>query len=100
MSNHSGSHMLNSLLVMLERESFFSQIGPERTTEFVSDVLGLAMGYDGNLGEVLDGIGERLGICYECRRRSDALEHGVCTSCGTSMTSPASSTAPESERAG
>ena len=81
MSNHSGSHMLNSLLVMLERESFFSQIGPERTTEFVSDVLGLAMGYDGNPGEVLDGIGERLGICYECRRYRNALEDGVCASC-------------------
>ena len=81
MSNHSGSYMLNSLLVMLERESFFSQIGPKRTTEFVSDVLDLAMDYDGNPGEVLDGIGERLGICYECRRNRDALEDGLCASC-------------------
>ena len=95
MSNHSGSYMLNSLLVMLERESFFSQIGPERTTEFVSDVLRLAHGYDGNPGEVLDGIGERLGICYQCHQRRDALEHGVCASCGTPMTLPASSTDPD-----
>ena len=29
MSNHSGSYMLNSLLTMIERESFFSDIGPE-----------------------------------------------------------------------
>ena len=55
MSNHSGSYMLNSLLVMLERESFFSKIGPARTAVFVSDVLGLAFSYDGNSGEVLDG---------------------------------------------
>ena len=81
MSNHSGSYMLNSLLVMLERESFFSEIGSERTAEFVSDVLGLAIDHDGNPGEVLDGIGERLGICYQCRRRRDALEYGVCVSC-------------------
>ena len=81
MSNHSGSYMLNSLLVMLERESYFSEIGPERTAEFVSDVLGLASDHDGNIGEVLDGIGERLGICYQCCRRSDALEHGVCAEC-------------------
>lgn len=32
MSNHSGSHMLNSLLVMLERESCFAKIGPDRIT--------------------------------------------------------------------
>ena len=81
MSNHSGSYMLNSLLVMLERESFFSEIGPEKTAEFVSDVLGLAVDHDGNPGEVLDGIGDRLGICCQCRRRSDALEHGVGTAC-------------------
>ena len=81
MSNHSGSYMLNSLLVMLERESFFSEIGPERTAEFVSDVLGLAVDHDGNPGEVLNGIGEHLGICYQCRRRSGALDHGVCTTC-------------------
>ena len=95
MSNHSGSHMLNSLLVMLERESFFSQIGPERTTGFVSEVLGLTSDYDGNPGEVLDGIGERLGICYQCHRSGDALEHGVCASCRHQMTLLASSTAPE-----
>ena len=81
MSNHSGSYMLNGLLVMLERESFFSKIGPARTAEFVSDVLGLAVDHDGNPGEVLDGIGARLGICYQCRRRSDELEHGVCAAC-------------------
>ena len=81
MSNHGGSYMLNSLLVMLERESFFSKIGPARTVEFVSEILDLAFSYDGNSGEVLDGIGERLGICYQCRRRSDEIEYGVCASC-------------------
>lgn len=94
MSNHSGSYMLNSMLVMLERESFFSQIGPERTTEFVSHVLWLAMGCDGNPGEVLDGIGERLGICYQCLESRDALEDGVCASCRHRPLF-ASSTAPE-----
>ena len=46
MSNHSGSHLLNRLLVMLERESYFSEIGPDKTTEFVVDVVGLARDYD------------------------------------------------------
>ena len=34
MSNHSGSYMLNSLLTMIERESFFSDIGPQRTADY------------------------------------------------------------------
>ena len=41
MSNHSGSYMLNSLLTMIERESFFSDIGPEKTAEFIEHVRGL-----------------------------------------------------------
>ena len=81
MSNHSGSYMLNSMLVMLEREAFFSEIGPEMTDEFVLHVVGLTYEYDGNPGEVLDGIGERLGICYLCFKRSDELNRGVCASC-------------------
>jgi hypothetical protein len=81
MSNHSGSHLLNSLLVMLERESYFAEIGPDKTTEFVAHVVGLARRHDGNPGEVLDGIGARLGICYQCCRRSDDLVYGACVSC-------------------
>ncbi len=81
MSNHSGSYMLNSLLTMIERESFFSDIGPERTAEFLSHVRRLTLEHDGNPGEVLDGIGERLGICYHCFQQYDELRHGVCSSC-------------------
>lgn len=81
MSNHSGSYMLNNLLTMLERESYFARIGPDKTAEFVNEVVGLAIDYDGNPGEVLERIGERLGICYQCRRRSDLLKHGACPSC-------------------
>ena len=81
LSNHSGSYMLNSLLVMLEREAFFSDIGAEKTEEFVAHVLALAWDYDGNRGEILDGIGERLGICYQCGRCRGELQHGACTSC-------------------
>lgn len=48
MSNHNGSYMLNGLLVMLERESYFAGIGPEKTAEFVTKVVGLARDYDGS----------------------------------------------------
>lgn len=92
MSNHSGSYMLNSLLSMPERESYFVAVGPERTAEFISDVLGLAMDHDGNPGEVLHGIGERLGICYRRGRRSDEIHGGRCPSCNRPAKRPASST--------
>ena len=91
MSNHSGSHMLNSMLAMLERESYFSDIGPEKTEEFVGHILALAWEYDGNRGEVLHGIGERLGICDTCFRLSDELDHGTCASCTEGFKRPASS---------
>ena len=81
MSNHSGSYMLNSLLTMIERESFFSDIGRTRTVEFLSHVRRLTLEHDGNPGEVLDGIGERLGICYQCFQQRGGLRHGVCSSC-------------------
>ena len=81
MSNHSGSYMLNSLLTMIERESFFSDIGPAKTAEFMSHIYGLVLDHDGNPGEVLDGIGERLGICFQCFQQSDELHDGECSSC-------------------
>ena len=91
MSNHGGSHMLNSMLAMLERESYFSDIGPEKTEEFVGHVLALAWEYDGNPGEVLHGIGERLGICDTCFKMSDELHDGTCASCKARFTRPDSS---------
>ena len=91
MSNHSGSHMLNSMLAMLERESYFSEIGPEKTEEFFRHIYALSWDYDCNRGEILHGIGERLGICDTCFRLSDELDHGRCASCRTSFTRPASS---------
>ena len=85
MSNRSGSYMLNSLLAMLERESYFSRVSPEKTTEFVSHVLGLAMDHDGNPGEVLDGIGERLGIA-RAGRASCSRAMSPCSRGSTSTT--------------
>ena len=84
MSNHSGSHMLNSMLALLERESFFSEIGPEKTEEFFRHLYALSWDYDCNPGEILDGIGERLAICNTCFRLSKGLVHGTCVSCRAS----------------
>ena len=91
MSNHSGSHMLNSMLGRLEREAYFSDIGPEKTEEFVGHILALAWEYDGNPGEVLHGIGERLGFCDTCYTPSDELDDGTCASCTEEFKRPDSS---------
>lgn len=81
MSNHSGSYMLNSVLAMLARESYFSKIGPERTSEFIADIVGLGRTYDGNPGEILQDISETLGICSFCLNHSEELEDGSCPDC-------------------
>ncbi len=81
MSNHSGSYMLNSVLLMMARESYFSKIGPEKTSEFLEDIVRLTRTYDGNPGEVLGDISETLGICSWCFKQSDDLEDGSCPSC-------------------
>ena len=81
MSNHSGSYMLNSVLLMLARESYFSKVGPEKTSEFIADVVRLAGKYDCNHGEILRDVSETLGICGRCFKHSDDLEDGSCPAC-------------------
>ncbi len=87
MSNHNGSYMLNSMLVMLEREAFFAEIGPEKTEEFLRHILSLSWKYDCNRGEIMEGIGELLAICDECFTPSEDLDHGTCASCRASFPS-------------
>lgn len=81
MSNHWGSYMLNEALETLEQLSIFEQVGPEKTQQVVAKFLAIASGNDGNRHEVLEQIGERLRICYECAKYSDALENGLCADC-------------------
>ena len=80
-SNHSGSYMLSSMLLKLARESYFSKIGPEKTSEFLEDIIGLAQMYDSNPGEVFRDVSETLGICSSCFKQSDDLKDGSCPSC-------------------
>ena len=80
MSNHSGSYMLNGVLLMLARESYFSKVGPEKTSEFIADVLRLAGKYDCNRGEILGDVSETLGLCRWCLKHGDDLVDGSCPS--------------------
>ena len=66
MSDHLNSYLMNEVLTQLESQSFFTHIGEERTLSFVQAALALSRYHDGNPGEALAGVGQRLGICYYC----------------------------------
>lgn len=81
MSNHSGSYMLNSVLIMLERESVFERLGKDKTHHLVREILEISDDYDCNSGEILSEIGERLSLCYYCRKPADKFRDGICERC-------------------
>ena len=81
MSDHFNSLLMNDVLIRLEEQSFFADIGEERTLRFVQDALALCRDYDGNPGEALAGIGQRLGMCYYCWDRGTDLRQGICSDC-------------------
>ena len=81
MSDHFNSYLMNEVLVRLESESFFTHIGAERTLSFVQAALELSRYHDGNPGEALARVGQRLGICYYCWERGDDLRQGICGEC-------------------
>ena len=81
MSDHFNSLLMNDVLIRLEEQSFFADIGEERTLRFVQDSLALSRRRDGNPGEALAGVGQRLGICYYCWDRGTDLRQGICREC-------------------
>ena len=82
MSNHAGSYMLNRVLQILDKELIFGQIsGGGNAQDIVLEILDLSFDYDCNLGEILEGIGERLGVCNFCRRRKGEFTGEICRDC-------------------
>ena len=81
MSDHFNSLLMNDVLIRLEEQSFFADIGEERTLRFVQDSLALSRRHDGNPGEALAGVGQRQGICYYCWDRGTDLRQGICREC-------------------
>jgi recombinational DNA repair protein RecR len=81
MSNHAGSYLLNEVLHLLEERGVFTQMGPETAQRLVLDIVKLSYRYDCNSGEILEEIGERLGICLRCLTAKSDLIEGMCRSC-------------------
>jgi len=81
MSNHSGSYMLNDVLDTAKDMGIFEAIGKEKTREFVLKMIEIGEKNDCNDGEILEGIGEELGMCYCCLKETNDMEHGLCREC-------------------
>lgn len=81
MSNHSGSDMLNEVLCKAEDMGIFKQIGKDKAVEFILALVEIGEDHDCNSWEILENIGEKLGICYGCLKPSDNLKYGLCKDC-------------------
>lgn len=81
MSNHVGGHMLNEVLQEAIEQDVFKKIGKRKTRHFLEKVLEVGWDYDCNPDEILEGIGEELGICYCCTKFKDDLRDGMCAEC-------------------
>ena len=83
MSNHNGSFMLNEVLELLNNFEIFKILGKEKTLLFIEEICKIGFDNDCNDGEILEGIGEKLNICYSCKEYSECLEGGLCKDGGT-----------------
>jgi hypothetical protein len=73
--------MLNDVLKRLERHDVFELLGETKTDALVLEIVQLGGYCDCNNGEMLNEIGERLGLCYACLEKGQEFEEGVCRTC-------------------
>ena len=78
MSNHAGSDLTNNILCLLDENDIFKILGKKKTLEFLDAVRLIGCENDCNDGEILDVIGEKLKICYQCWEYSEKLQDGIC----------------------
>jgi hypothetical protein len=82
MSNHTGSYMLNDVLLLLDKYKFNRLLGREQTQRFVLDILELSKNYDCNVSEILcNGVGPRVGLCYYCLQPATEFSAEACLKC-------------------
>ena len=81
MSNHSGSYIINNILNVLDEFNIFKILGKEETLKLLNEIRSIGYDNDCNDGEILEDIGEKLKVCYQCYEYSKKLEYGVCEQC-------------------
>ena len=82
MSNHTGSHMLNDVINLLNKEQVFASLDKAKTQSLIREIVNIASWqYDCNSGEILDGLTDEYEMCYVCLNSSKNLEDGLCEKC-------------------
>jgi hypothetical protein len=77
--------MLNEILQVMEEDKVFERLGSKKTASLIQKIIHISLDYDCNQGEILDGIGEKLGICRYCAKSSRKLTDGLCQDCRVEM---------------
>ena len=73
---------MNEVFQMLEASGCFQMLGKMKSHEFVATLVDLSEHkYDCNRMEILEGIGERLGICGYCLKSARKFSEGMCAAC-------------------
>lgn len=82
MSNHTGGYLLNYAFHRLVENGFVDRFGKPKAQEIVLDVIQFATKkYDCNEAEILNELGEKLGICYYCLQPVTEIKDDICLKC-------------------
>lgn len=82
MSNHTGGYLLNYALQRLAENGLVERLGKRKVQAIVLDIVACATRqYDCNSSEILNELGERLGICYCCEEAVREIKGDVCLKC-------------------
>ncbi len=84
MSNHSGSYMLNEVLLLLKNQyNFFENMDQESRKKFIIKILNIGDDSDCNPGEILDALGKSLEFCYCCNESTKNFDedNDICKEC-------------------
>jgi hypothetical protein len=73
--------MLNEVLEIVMEKQIIKLEEKEKFRDFALELLELGRHYDCNDGEILDGIGEKIGLCYCCLEATEDIEDGICKKC-------------------
>jgi recombinational DNA repair protein RecR len=83
MSNHSGSRMVNEILIELQKQGAFSLLNKKKSQKLVIDIVHIALDYDCNIHEVLEDIAEQVRVCSCCLKPRKIFKDDMCKKCYT-----------------
>jgi hypothetical protein len=82
LSNHWGSELLNDVIALLRRERVFECLGKSSSQRIVLEMIRRATeDHDCNPGEILEGHGKALGLCYYCLAPAKGILADICRKC-------------------